>query len=222
MQSKCTECGFKKSRFVQEQEARHLLSTLGIKTLFSKIPLLNILTELHLKQLRFTHSACDSFTENKERIKKFIQSGNANFIYRNELHKACFHKIWLMVNLKIQQKELNQTKFREIKHLKLPTIQNMMNTKDDQLRWFTSFFNEKSSGNGVGVKTNYQLANEPHREIIKTFKRRRVYSPLRDGLCGLDVADMQSLNKYNKRIKYLLCAIDLFSKYAQVVPLKDE
>ena len=68
MQSKCTECGFKKSRFVREQEARHLLSTLGIKIPFSKIPLLNILTELHLKQPGFTYSACDPFTENKERI----------------------------------------------------------------------------------------------------------------------------------------------------------
>ena len=98
MQSKCTECGFKKSRFVREQEARHLLSTLGIKIPFSKIPLLNILTELHLKEPGFTYSACDPFTENKERIEKFIQSGNTDFIYRNELHKACFHKIWLMIN----------------------------------------------------------------------------------------------------------------------------
>ena len=97
-----------------------------------------------------------------------------------------------------------------------------MNTKDDQLWLFTSFFNEKSRGNGVGAKTNYQLANEPHTQIIKKFKRRRVYSHLRNCLCGLDMADMQSLNKYNKRIKYLLCAIDLFSKYAQVVPLKEE
>ena len=51
-------------------------------------------------------------------------------------------------------------------------------------------------------------------DIIETFKRLRVYSPLRDGLCGLELADMQSLNKFNKGIKYLLCAIDLFSKYA--------
>ena len=43
MQSKCTECGFKKSRFVKEQEAKGLLSNLGIKTPLSKIPLLNIL-----------------------------------------------------------------------------------------------------------------------------------------------------------------------------------
>ena len=39
---------------------------------------------------------------------------------------------------------------------------------------------------------------------------------------GVDLADMQSLSKYNKGIKYLLCASDLFSKYAWVVPLKDK
>ena len=39
---------------------------------------------------------------------------------------------------------------------------------------------------------------------------------------GVDLADMQSLSKYNKRVKYLLCAIDLFSKYAWVVPIKDK
>ena len=43
MQPKCTECGFKMSRFVKEQEAKGLLSNLGIKTLLSKIPLLNVL-----------------------------------------------------------------------------------------------------------------------------------------------------------------------------------
>ena len=43
MQSKCPKCGIKKSRFVKEQEAKGLLSNLGIKTLLSKIPVLNIL-----------------------------------------------------------------------------------------------------------------------------------------------------------------------------------
>ena len=43
MQSKCTECRFKKSRFVKKQEVKNLLSNLGIKTLLSKIPLLNAL-----------------------------------------------------------------------------------------------------------------------------------------------------------------------------------
>ena len=43
MQSKCTECGFRKSRFVKEQEAKGLLHNLGMKTPLSKIPLLNVL-----------------------------------------------------------------------------------------------------------------------------------------------------------------------------------
>ena len=43
MQSKCSVCGIKKSRFVKEQEAKGLLSNLGIKTPLNKIPLLNVL-----------------------------------------------------------------------------------------------------------------------------------------------------------------------------------
>ena len=46
LQSKCPVCGIKKSRFVKEQEAKGLLSNLGIKTPLSKIPLLNILFKM--------------------------------------------------------------------------------------------------------------------------------------------------------------------------------
>ena len=48
------------------------------------------MSEMHLKQLGFTYSVCGPFTKNKERIEKFIQTGNTNFIYKNELDKACF------------------------------------------------------------------------------------------------------------------------------------
>ena len=47
IQSKCTECGFKKSRFVKEQEAKGLLSNLRIKTPLSKIPILNVLFRVY-------------------------------------------------------------------------------------------------------------------------------------------------------------------------------
>ena len=46
--------------------------------------------EMQLKQPGFTNSSCGLFTKNKERIEKFIQSGNTDFIYRNELDKSCF------------------------------------------------------------------------------------------------------------------------------------
>ena len=84
------------------------------------------------------------------------------------------------------------------------------------------FFDKKSSGSDIANEPNYQLANELHKPIIRKFKKRKVYSSFRDNIWGVDLADMQSLSKYNKRNKYLLCAIDLFSKYAWVVPLKDK
>ena len=46
--------------------------------------------EMQLKRPGFTYSSCGLFTKNKERIEKFIQSGNTDFIYRNELDKSCF------------------------------------------------------------------------------------------------------------------------------------
>ena len=46
--------------------------------------------EMYLKQPGFTYSACGLFTKNKERIEKFMQTGNTDFIYKNDLDKACF------------------------------------------------------------------------------------------------------------------------------------
>ena len=96
-----------------------------------------------------------------------------------------------------------------------------MDTKEDQPQWFTSFLIKSSEGS-IDAETNYQLANELHRQIIRKLKIRKVYSTFRDNIWGVHLADMQSLGKYNKGIKYLLCAIDLFSKYAWVVRLKDK
>ena len=46
--------------------------------------------EMHLKQPRFTYSACGPFTRNKERIQKFKETGDTIYIYKNELDKGCF------------------------------------------------------------------------------------------------------------------------------------
>ena len=48
------------------------------------------LSGMHLKQPGFTYSACGLFNKNKERIEKFMQTANTDFIYRNELDNACF------------------------------------------------------------------------------------------------------------------------------------
>ena len=81
------------------------------------------------------------------------------------------------------------------------------------------FFDKKSKGSGL--KENQQLADELHKPIIRKFKKRKVYSSFKDNIWDVDLADMQ-LSKYNKGIICILCAIDLFSKSAWVVPLKDK
>ena len=84
------------------------------------------------------------------------------------------------------------------------------------------FFHKKSSGIGIANEPNYQLANELYKLITQKFKKRNVYLSFRDNIWGVDLADIQSLSKYNKGNKYLLCTIDLFSKYAWVIPIKDK
>ena len=56
---------------------------------------------MHLKQPQFVYSVCGPFTRHKERIKKFKQTGDTHYIYRNELDKACFNTILLMWIIKV-------------------------------------------------------------------------------------------------------------------------
>ena len=95
------------------------------------------------------------------------------------------------------------------------------------------FFDKKSTAEpsslermGSGFKklknSSSILADELHKPIIKKFDKRKGYSQFKDNIWGVDLGDMESLSRKNKDIKYLLCAIDLYSKYAFVIPLKDK
>ena len=119
-------------------------------------------------------------------------------------------------------KKHNQIKFLEDKAFKIASNLKYNGYQRGLASMIYKFFDKKSSGGGIINKSNYQLANELHKRIIKKFKKRKLYSSFRDNIWGVDVADMQLLSKYNKGIKYLLSAIDLFSKYAWVIPIKDK
>ena len=127
--------------------------------------------EMHLKQLGFTYSVCGPFTKNKERIEKFMQTGNTNFIYKNELDKACFQHDMAYGKTKDLVKRTQSDKVLKDKAFKIPSDPNY----DGYQRGLTSMvykvFDKKSSGSGIANEPNYQLANEIHKLIVRKFKQ---------------------------------------------------
>ena len=176
--------------------------------------------EMHLRQPQFVYSACDPFTRHKEKIKEFKRTGDTRLLYRNELDKACF------------KHDAAYAKYKDVENRLIPD-QKLRNSAydiasnpkyDGYQRGLASmvykFFDSKvvpldkktMSGKGNAKHTanpsalarsslehtenNKILAEELHKPVIKKFNKRKVYS--------------------------LLCAIDLLSKFAFVIPLKDK
>ena len=189
--------------------------------------------EMHLRQPQFVYSACGPFTIHKERIKEFKCMRDTRYIYRNELDKACFQHDSAYADHKDL---INRTKSDKVLRDKAYNIASNPEY-DGHQRGLASmvykFFDKKSMGTGFKklknttkssslVRSSSILADEFHKPIIRKFDKRKVYSQFKDNIWGVDLADMQSLSRKNKGIKYLLCAIDLCSKYAFVIPLKDK
>ena len=185
--------------------------------------------EIHLSQPQFVSSACGPFTRHKERIKEFKRTDDTRYIYRNELDKACFQHDSAYADHKDL---INRTKSDKVLRDKAYDIASNPEY-DGYQRGLASmvykFFNKKSTAEpsakhvmGSGIASSSILADELHKPVIKKFNKRKVYSQFKDNIWGVDLADMQSLSRKNKGIKYLLCAIDLYSKYAFVILLKDK
>ena len=138
--------------------------------------------EMHLKQLGFTYSACGPFTKNKQRIEKFMQKGNTDFIYRNEFDKGCFQHDMAYGKSKDLIKRPQLDKILKDKAFKIVIGPNY----DGYQRGFASmvykFFDKTSSRSGIANEPNYQLANEIHKPIIRKFGKRKVYSYFKDNI----------------------------------------
>ena len=122
--------------------------------------------EMHLRQPGFTYSACGPFTKNKERIKKFMQTGNTDFIYKNELDKVCFQHDTAYGKAKDLVRRIQPDKV-----LRNKAFKNASDSKYDGYQrglgsMVYKFFDKKSSGSGIVNEPNYQLANELHKSIF--------------------------------------------------------
>ena len=127
------------------------------------------LPEIHLKQLGFTYSACGPFTKNKEGIEKFMQTGNTNFIYKNELDKACFQHDMAYGKSKDLTKRTQSDKVLKDKAFKIASDPKYDGYQRGLASMVYKFFDKKSSGSGIVNEPNYQLANELHKPIIRKF-----------------------------------------------------
>ena len=125
--------------------------------------------EMHLRQPGFTFNACGPFTENKERIKKFMQTGNTDFIYKNELDKACFQHDMAYGKSKGLVKRTQPDKVLRDKAFKIASNPKYDGYQRELASMVYKFFDKKSSGSGIHNELNYQLANELHKPVTKKF-----------------------------------------------------
>ena len=185
----------------------------------------NFMPEMHLRQPQFTYSGGGPFTKHKQRIQKFKETGDTNYIYKNELDKACFAHDAAYSDSKDLTKRTVADKILRDKAVNVAKDPKYDGYQRGLASMVYKFFDKKSEGSGVNTKLTpkkHQLAEELHKPIIKKFEKRKVHAAFKDNVWGADLADMQLLSRYNKGIRFLLCVIDIFSKYAWVVPLKDK
>ena len=128
--------------------------------------------EMHLQQPQFTYSACEPFTKHKQRIQKFKETGDTNYIYKNELDKACFAYDAAYSDSKdltkrtVADKILRNRAFNIAKDKKYDGYQSGLATM------VYKFFEKKSAGSGakhINTKLtpqNQQLAEELHKPSI--------------------------------------------------------
>ena len=164
-----------------------------------------------------------SFTRHDDRVNKFIQPGDTNYIYKNELDKACFAHDAAYSDFKDIKNRTAADKILRDKAYKIAKNPKYYGSQRGLASLVYKFFDKKNAGSGVkSTPQNKQLADELHKPIIRKLKKRKVYSAFKDNIWAADLADIQFISKFNKGFRFLLCAIDIYSKYAWVVPLKDK
>ena len=177
--------------------------------------------EMHLRQSQSVYSACGPFTRHKKIIKEFKRTGDTRYIYRNELDKACFPHDSAYAYHKDLMNRTEADKVLRDKAYDIASNREYDSYQRGLASMVYKFFDKKSMGSGVKKlkDSSLILADELHKPVIKKFNKRKVYSQFKDNIWGVDLADMQSLSRKNKGINYLLCAIDLYTKYAFAIPL---
>ena len=148
--------------------------------------------EMHLKQPGFTYSACGPFTRNKERIEKFMQTGNTDFTYRNKLDKACFQHDIAYGKSKDLTKRIQSDKVLRDKAFKIASDPKYDVYQRGLASMVYKFFDKKTLLL-LGQITNLQMYLVGR--LLENSRDEKFIHPL-ETIFG--VLNMQSLSKYNK------------------------
>ena len=120
--------------------------------------------ELHLNQPGFTYSACGPFTQNKERIEKFVQTGNTYYIYKNDRDKRCFQHDMTYGKFKDLDKRTQSDNVLRSKSLEIASNPKCDGYQRELALTVYKFFDKKSTESSIKneIKQNQQLANALH------------------------------------------------------------
>ena len=108
-----------------------------------------VMPEMHLKQPGFTYSACGPFTKNKQRIQKFMQTGDRNYIYRNEFDKACFQHDMAYGKSKYLEKRTQSDKALKDKAVPIANNPKFDGYQRGSASAVYKFFDKKAKGAGI-------------------------------------------------------------------------
>ena len=148
----------------------------------------------------------------KERIQKFKETGDTNYIYKNELDKTCFQHDMAYGDFKDLERRTASDKVLRDKAFNIAKNPKYEGYQRGLASMVYKCFDKKSKGGGVNieVKHNEQLAQKLHKPIIRNFKKRTVYSGSKDNIWEAYLAAVQLISKFNKGFRFSLCVIDIF------------
>ena len=163
-------------------------------------------------------------TKIKKELKKIKETEDSRYIYQNKLDKA-----WFQHDMAYRDfKDLNR-KTAADKVLFDETFNSVKDPKYDGYQHGLASmvykrFDKKTSGGGIKNAniSNKEFAEELHKPIIRKFNKRKVHSSFIENIWSAYLADIQQISKFNRGFRFLLCVIDIYSKYAWGIPLNDE
>ena len=180
----------------------------------------NLPFELHMfDPVVGRYSACGPGTKHKERIEKYVQTGDTSHIFKNELDKRCFYH------------DSSYDKYKDVPN-RLIADKKLMDgaydiasdqSKNGYERMLASMvykFFEKKIQLGQGINDDI-LADELHKPIRHIFQRRQVIAHKANQIWACDLVDMTNVYTDNG-YRYILNVVDCFSKYAWSIPLKSK